>query len=129
MPRRKNPGTTFVMFLVLVAAGWAAYKYLYVDRVFDTKVVEGPAEGKEQQIRAAIVEAFSDDPCFNEVSNMGWRGQEFRWRVDVNIPDTCRDQARTFAKRVADVVRSASGGADANVFVYAVGQEVARYVP
>jgi hypothetical protein len=129
MPRRKNPSTTFLLFLLLVAAGWASYRYLYVERVFDSRVVQGPPAGKEAEIRRAIAEAFADDPCFEEVSNMGWRAQEFRWRVDVNVPDVCRPQAKEIARRVGAVVKSASGGTEANVFVYTVGQEVARHVP
>jgi hypothetical protein len=129
MPRRKNSTSTFLMFVLLVGAGWASYRYLYVERIFATKEVEAPPPDKEAEIRRAIAAAFSNDPCFEDVSNMGWRSQEFRWRVDVNIPDACRDQAKDVARRIGAVVKSASGGTEANVFVYTLGQEVARHVP
>jgi hypothetical protein len=129
MPRRKNPGVTLLLFLGLLGAGWASYHYLYVERVFASDRVEAPASGKEAEVRRAIATAFADDSCFLGVTSVAWRGQEFRWRVDVDIGDICRDRARSIVQRVHDVVKSATGGTESNVFAYAVGQEVARLVP
>jgi hypothetical protein len=129
MPRRKNPGVTLVMFLLLLAAGWAAYHYLYVERVFDSKGGQEPRADHHENVRRAIEEAMGEDSCFLRITGLAWRQQEFRWRVDVDVQDGCRDRAKSIAQRVHDVVKNASGGNEANIFVYAVGQEVGRLVP
>jgi hypothetical protein len=129
MPRRKNPATTLFLFLLLCGAGWGAYHFLYVKKVLSSNYVEDPPAGKEEQVRTAVEQAMRDDPCFLGITSMGWRSQEFRWRVDVDIVDACRDRAKSIAEKVNGVVRLASGGMESNVFCYVMGQEVARYVP
>jgi hypothetical protein len=129
MPRRKSPGVTLFLFVCLIGAGWAAYKYLYVERVFASDEVEAPSSAKETEVRRAIEAAVSDDSCVLGLTNLAWRAQEFRWRVDVDVGDICRDRAKGIAQRVHDIVGAVTGGDQANVFVYAVGQEVARLVP
>jgi hypothetical protein len=129
MPRRKNPGVTLLLFLALIGAGWASYHYLYVERVFASDREEAPESGKENTVRQAIAEALRDDACFVGITSLAWRTQEFRWRVDVDVAEGCREQAKSIARRVNEIVKSSTGGGEANVFCYTLGQEVARLIP
>ncbi len=124
MRRRKNPWTTFVMFLGVCGMAWAAYHYLYVERIFQSAPPDAPAEGKTLAVKEAIERAFADDPCFQGVSSILWRDHEGLWRIDISLGDGCREEAKRIAAAVADVVRRASDGQRANVFCYILGAEV-----
>jgi hypothetical protein len=129
MRRRRNPYVTFVMFLGLLAFVGASYQFLWVEKIWESSEANTPLASAANDARAAVERALADEPCFRGITNWVWRSNESFWRVDVDLGDNCREDAKRIARHVADVVRRATGGQEACVFCYILGAEVYHLLP
>jgi hypothetical protein len=130
MPRRKNPAVTFVLFLVVAGFGYAAYHFLWVEKVFASKEeVVVPAE-QIDRLRQAVEEGLTEDPSFQAITSFNWRGQTKRYKVDVAVADgSTMTDAKRMARRVNELVERASDGSPAEVSVVLLGREIHHFTP
>ena len=129
MPRRKNPLATFVMFVAVLGFGWAAYHFVYEEQIFKSTEAAIPPAEKMNNVRNALEQSLADKDCFQSITLFEWHERQGYYRIDLTVLDGCRDEAKSIAARSLDVVRRASGGSDARIFIYILGQEVYHLVP
>jgi len=131
MARRKNPWVTLLMFLGLCGFGYASYYFIYEQKIFDNKTVVAPPVAEMDRLRTAIDDAMSADDCYAGITSFNWREQSKRYRIDVNMTESCGiPQAKALAKKVSEVVeRASSGNYEAEVSLLILGREVWHYVP
>ncbi len=130
MARRKNPYGTFVLFLAVAGFAGAAYKFLYVDRIFDHETVFTPPASEVERLRTACEEALSSDECFLGITAFNWRDQSKRYRIDITMPDGCGiPNSKKLAARLSDLVKRSTDGYEAEVSCLILGREVYHFVP
>ena len=130
MARRKNPLGTFFLVLAVAALAGAAYKFLYVERIFDNETVFTPPASEIERLRAACEESLSSDPCFVSISMFNWRDQSKRYRIDINMSDGCGiPDAKRMATRLSELVKRSTDGYEAEVSCLILTREVYHYVP
>lgn len=130
MARRKNPIATFVMFLAVAGFAAAAYKFLYVERIFDHQTVYTPPASELDRLRAACEEALASDECFLQITAFNWRDQSKRYRIDVSMPDGCGiPHAKKLSARLSELVKRSTDGYEAEVSCLILTREVYHFVP
>jgi hypothetical protein len=129
MPRRNNPWTTLFMFLAVVGFGWVSYHFIVEEQIFRSGEAAVPPADKMNKVRDAVEKALADRECFQAITLFEWRERQGHYRVDITILDGCRNEAKSIAQRTVEVVRRASDGSEAHVFVYILGIEVFHLVP
>jgi len=128
--RRKNPAVTFVLFVGILAFGYAAYQFLYVQNVFARTEVAGPPREQVDEMKSGIESSLSNEAYFISISAINWRANSGRYRVDVQMADgASKNDARRISDRVAELVKRASQGVDSEVWVYILGREVYHQLP
>ena len=130
MARRKNPVGTLVLFLAVAGFAGAAYKYLYVERIFDHQTVYTPPASEIERLQAACEEALASDGCFLQITMFNWRDQSKRYRIDVMMPDGCGvPDAKRISTRLSELVKRSTDGYEAEVSCLILTREVYHYVP
>ncbi len=130
MARRKNPLGTFVLFLAVAGFAGLAYKFLYVERIFDHQTVSQPPASEIERLRTACEDALAPDPCFVSISMFNWRDQSKRYRIDINMSDGCGiSDSKKIATRLSELVKRSTDGYEAEVSCLILGREVYHYVP
>jgi hypothetical protein len=130
MPRRNNPISTLLLFLLVCGFGWASYEFIYVRGIFRPQELPPPPTDQVEGLKRQIEEAMSGDPCFLSISSLNWRPNQNHYRVDVQMMDSCEKvQAQRMAGRVAELVRRAANGIDAEVWLYTLGREIYHRLP
>lgn len=130
MARRKNSLGTFFLFLVVAGFAGAAYKFLYVERIFDHTTVHTPPASEIDRLRTACEEALASEPCFVSIPMFNWRDQSKRYRIDINMSDGCGiPDSKKIATRLSELVKRSTDGYEAEVSCLILGREVYHYVP
>ncbi len=130
MPRRKNPFATFLLFVVVMGFGYAAYHYLYVMRIYESHEVAAVPNAQVDKLKGALEESLSHEEAFDSVASFNWREQSRRFRVDVVLTESATvPLAKRLATRVNDIVVHASDGYPAEVSFLVLGREIYHYVP
>ena len=130
MPRRKNPYATFALLLFVLGFGYAAYYFLYVERIFVSKEEAAIPQAQLDRLRKTVDEGLSSEETYQGLAGFNWRGQTKRYRVDVNLADGATiPLAKRLAGKVNDLVQRASDGSPAEVSFLVLGREIYHYVP
>lgn len=130
MARRKNPYGTFVLFLAVAAFAGAAYKYLYVERIFDHQTVYTPPVSEIERLQTVCEEALKSEGCFLQITAFNWRDQSKRYRIDVMMADGCIvPDAKRISSRLSELVKRSTAGYEAEVSCLILTREVYHYVP
>jgi len=131
MARRNNPWVTFSMFVGLCGFGYAAYHVIYERKIFDNETVVAPPVSELERLRTAVDDALATDDCYAGITSFNWRENGKRYRIDVNMTESCGiAQAKALARRVSEVIQRASSGKyEAEVSLLILGREVWHYVP
>ena len=118
MPHRNPSKPLLFLFLLTVCGlGWASYELLQPTPKDTPEPPRDPVEALKRQIE----EAMASDPCFLSVSSLNWRPNQNHYRVDVQMADGCdKAQAQRLAGRVSELVRRATDGSDAEVWMYSL---------
>lgn len=128
--RKKNPYVTLLMFACVLGFGYAAYHYLYVERIhLSEKTVTLPAD-RIERLRVTVAEALSSEDTFDSLSGFTWREGTKRFRIDVALTEGAGvPLAKRLASRVNDLVMRGSDGYPAEVAFLVLGREIYHYVP
>jgi hypothetical protein len=131
MARRKNPWVTLAMFTGLCGFGYAAYYGIYEKKLFENQTVVQPPVAEMERLRTAIDDAMGADECYAGITMFTWRETSKRYRIDVNMTESCGvPQAKALARRVSEVIeRTSTGKYEAEVALLILGREVWHYVP
>ena len=131
MARRKNPLGTFFLFLAVAGFAGAAYKFLYVERIFDNETVFTPPASEIERLRVGVRgRPVRRTPCFVSISMFNWRDQSKRYRIDINMRDGCGiPDAKRMATRLSELVKRSTDGYEAEVSCLILTREVYHYVP
>jgi hypothetical protein len=100
------PWKSFVLFLVLVGLGWAAYEFLYVQRVLGGgSVGDTLTTDQRDALRERIETQFEQDRCFQGVrGHINWRPRDDFYRIEIIVNQGCEDRARYLCREIADLV-------------------------
>jgi len=130
MSSRTNPPLkSFVLFLLVLGCGYAAYHYVYVERIFEHRPKVYVAKDKLDEVRQAILKEYAQDDCLIELGNVLYRARERRYRVDITVDDGCQDHAKEMCHEISDLVEDLAG-CDTEVWAYTSGGGLtARWLP
>jgi hypothetical protein len=130
MARRvRHPVVSFAMFLIVVGMALVVWE--------NRHVLKGEASGQlmdqttRQEIQDKIFETFESDTCFTGLrSNINWRPNEQRYRLDIEVEDgaSCEQNSRGLCEQIAHLIKSQTGVVATVVAHDAAGREVGRFV-
>ena len=130
MSRRvRHPMVSLAMFLVLAGAGLAIWEHRH-DLTYEPANVVLQAEVREA-IQDEIMEKLQNDACFAGMrSNVSWRPNERRYRVDIEIEEGagCESNARSICTTVAQIIRTRTGREATVIAFDPAGREIGRAV-
>ena len=129
--RRKNSSVTIVLFFAALAFGYAAYHFLYEEKVFAKTEVPPPPREEVEAMKAQIEQSLSSENCFIAIQAINWRPNAGIYRVDVQMADggCSKGDARRIAERTAELVKRATQGVRSEVWIYVLGREVFHILP
>ena len=117
------------MFDVL-GFGYAAYHFLYEEKVFAKSDVPPPPREQVEAMKTQIEQALQGDGCFAGISSINWRPNAGNYRIDVQMLDGCgKGDAQRIVARVVDLVRRSTDGVECEVWTYALGREIYHRLP
>jgi hypothetical protein len=130
MPRRRNPVANLVLFVFVLAFGWAAYHFIYEEQWFKSEEVAAVPADQIERLRRTVDEGLESEEGYGGLTSFNWRSQTKRYRVDVNlIEGTTVADAKRMAGRVNELVKRATQGSPAEVAFLVLGREIYHYVP
>jgi len=130
MARRvRHPLVSFAMFLVVCTMAYAVWE----NRAGLKSQPAGQLldRSTRDDVQDHVFTAFEDDDCFAGLrSNMNWRPNEQRYRMDIVVEDgaDCEGKARTLCEQVAEMIREDTGISATVIAFDAAGREVGRCV-
>jgi hypothetical protein len=128
--RRKNSAVTFLLFVGVLAFGYAAYHFIYEEKVFARSDAPPPPREQVEEMKTQIDQSLSSEGCYVGIQAINWRPNAANYRVDVQMADGCsKGDARRIAERVAELVKRASKGVESEVWVYVLGRDVYHQLP
>ncbi|MDJ0523477.1 MAG: hypothetical protein QNJ90_15520 [Planctomycetota bacterium] len=130
MARRvRHPMVSFAMFLIVVGMGFVVWE--------NRNMLKGEAAGElmDQTTRAdlqdQIYETFESDDCFMGLrSNINWRPNEQRYRLDIEVADgqSCERGAKVLCEQIAHLIKDQTQVIATVIAFDAAGREVGRFV-
>ena len=126
-PRPRHPFKSVLMFLFV--AGLAYTAYLNRDKLKGNEEVIMPAAQEIQLLTDAILSQYEQEECFVMMrTNLLWRVNEGRYRLDIEVDDGCDRAAKSLTADIARLIKLKSGK-PATVFAYdATDREIARTI-
>lgn len=125
--RPRHPLKSFVLFVLAVAVGWTAWSRR--DDLRFQRKEHKPDAAMLVRMDEAIGQRFGSDPCFLGMQGgVGWRTNEGRFKVDIDVDAACGASGRDLCEQIARLIESI-GKRPASVFAYnGAGALVTQFV-
>ncbi len=122
--RTRHPLQSLFLFAVICAIGYFGWQ----NRHLITGSAKQHLTSQERsQIRQMILDEFGDHPDFMTVRAISWRPHEQRYRLDVELDDSCMT-ARSICHEIAAFVAAESEMKATVIGVDSTGRELGRAV-
>ncbi len=130
MARRvRHPLVSLAMFLVVCSMAYVVFENRHMLK--REKVGQLLDQMTRDDVQDKVFETFENDGCFRGLrSNLSWRPNENRYRLDIEVEDgeDCENKAKALCEMIAHLIQD-EAGVVATVAAYdAAGREVGRCV-